>query len=1196
MDAISFVLGVSSTHLRSQNLKDMIYRSEALNETATTHTPTGRTPKKAHVTAVYENNQGTEIRFMRSIDSKGKSEYRINNRAVPYSQYDSALAKENILVKAKNFLVFQGDVESVASQSPAELTKLIEQISGSWDYKDEYDELKQKMEEALDNNSHAFNKKRGLLSEMKQYQEQKIHAQKFDALVKDRSDLTAQYLLWKLFHIEEKTNTLEREKNQKFYAQSNAKTDEDSLEHQFRLSREERARVHREKVRSELNIRKIMRELEDQSPNSIAYKEKLIHLAKKMKQIEQNMEHIKRDGQQQEQVVYSLERDIQTLDKTVAEYNESVPKNTSTVQLTTQQLSEYEQLKQQVSQRAVNEQHRIQQLQRQRKTEKQRIDDQQSQLDRLREEETLAVDDLRKATEDRETIVFEANTTADQLNIRKAELKKLEYERTSIYQREVYLNEELQITLNKLMEASIVQRKSDKDTKFNESLSMMKQIYKNVYGKLSDLCKPTQRKYDNAVATVLGRNMDAIVVEDEATAIGCIKYMKEHHIGIATFLPLDSLVTPSVNDKYRNFVKGARLAVDVIKCDKKYEKAIQYACGSTLICDNMNIAKHVCFDLNEPVRAVTLDTTVIHKNGLITGGQSGSQATKTWEDDEVEDLTRNRDKYLAELNELSKKKRMGSAEEMAKSDCASMQAQLDFYADELKTLDSKIEGLMGTLGNIRSKINEVLEPYESSKKALDELDATIKTLESKLAQVEDKVFLDFCSQIQVSNIREYESLQFGISDEVSQRRTQFIQQKSRLETQLSFEKDQLQELVGRLKRLETIHQNDQTTTSQLENELSNMSGKKEELTAKLNTFEVDLKKYGELEVTKQLEINNIQKALEVKGKDVEALMKEVTLIEAEIEKAQAERVAVFRKCQLEGINLPMKKGSMDDVLVEELASQATSSFSNSCSSSMDVDEPLSQLSIKSTDWVVEINYDALGENQRSDSGPAFDRQFQDKIKELTDEINQMAPNLKAIDRLEAVEERMKGSEQEYLITRNASKLAKEQFQNIKQKRYSAFTDAFSHISEQIDRVYKDLTKSPTFPLGGTAYLSVENTEEPYLEGIRYHAMPPMKRFRDMEQLSGGEKSVAALALLFAIHYYKPSPFFVLDEVDAALDNTNVSTVASYIREHATDNFQFIVISLKHTLYEKAQSLVGIYRDQEANSSQTMTLMLDQYAN
>ena len=105
-------------------------------------------------------------------------------------------------------------------------------------------------------------------------------------------------------------------------------------------------------------------------------------------------------------------------------------------------------------------------------------------------------------------------------------------------------------------------------------------------------------------------------------------------------------------------------------------------------------------------------------------------------------------------------------------------------------------------------------------------------------------------------------------------------------------------------------------------------------------------------------------------------------------------------------------------------------------------------------------------------------------------------------------------------------------------------------------------------------------------------MPPMKRFRDMEQLSGGEKTIAALALLFAIHSFRPAPFFVLDEVDAALDNTNVGRIASYIRGHAgegEEGGQFVVISLKGSLYERSEGLVGIYRDQEVNSSRTVTL-------
>ena len=137
--------------------------------------------------------------------------------------------------------------------------------------------------------------------------------------------------------------------------------------------------------------------------------------------------------------------------------------------------------------------------------------------------------------------------------------------------------------------------------------------------------------------------------------------------------------------------------------------------------------------------------------------------------------------------------------------------------------------------------------------------------------------------------------------------------------------------------------------------------------------------------------------------------------------------------------------------------------------------------------------------------------------------------------------------------------------------------------------YQNTSITRTILLTINRYLDMEDGDEPYLDGIKYHAMPPLKRFRDMEHLSGGEKTMAALALLFAVHSYQPSPFFVLDEVDAALDNANVAKIANYIRDHAGPGMQFIVISLKTGLFQGSEALVGIYRDQGANSSKALTL-------
>lgn len=200
----------------------------------------------------------------------------------------------------------------------------------------------------------------------------------------------------------------------------------------------------------------------------------------------------------------------------------------------------------------------------------------------------------------------------------------------------------------------------------------------------------------------------------------------------------------------------------------------------------------------------------------------------------------------------------------------------------------------------------------------------------------------------------------------------------------------------------------------------------------------------------------------------------------------------------------------------------------------------------------------------------------------------------ASDAFSSITVRIKESNTDYEKAKESATKTAQSFQRIKSKRAKRFNEAFAHIDEALKTIYTDMTKSSKHPLGGNAYLSLDDTEEPYKGGLKFNAMPPMKRFRDMEQLSGGEKTVAALALLFAIHSFHPAPFFVMDEVDAALDNINLRKVCNYISQRSKTDFQCIVISLKDMFYEHSQSLVGICRDVSSNSSRTMTLDLTKF--
>merc|ERR1712085_28231 len=202
--------------------------------------------------------------------------------------------------------------------------------------------------------------------------------------------------------------------------------------------------------------------------------------------------------------------------------------------------------------------------------------------------------------------------------------------------------------------------------------------------------------------------------------------------------------------------------------------------------------------------------------------------------------------------------------------------------------------------------------------------------------------------------------------------------------------------------------------------------------------------------------------------------------------------------------------------------------------------------------------------------------------------------MKASDAFNTMTEKVKETVDGFNTAKEEGRKANEVFNKVRKARSHKFNKAFKQIDAALKIIDTDMTKSSKHPLGGNAYLSLDDSDEPYRGGMKFNAMPPMKRFRDMEQLSGGEKTVASLALLFAIHSYHPAPFFVMDEVDAALDNINLRKVCNYIQQRSQVDFQCIVISLKDMFYERSQSLVGICKDVGTNSSRTLTLDLTQF--
>jgi len=211
------------------------------------------------------------------------------------------------------------------------------------------------------------------------------------------------------------------------------------------------------------------------------------------------------------------------------------------------------------------------------------------------------------------------------------------------------------------------------------------------------------------------------------------------------------------------------------------------------------------------------------------------------------------------------------------------------------------------------------------------------------------------------------------------------------------------------------------------------------------------------------------------------------------------------------------------------------------------------------------------------------------------------PNLKAKEKLTEANEHLKALESDMRNLQKSRTICEASFKQTKTARTERFLKCFNHVKKEIDRIYYGLTTnsdeagSNDDDVGGQAFLELDeggnSRDDPFNAGVLFHAMPPSKRFRDMHQLSGGEKTMASLALLFAFQSYKPSPFFVLDEIDAALDPKNVNALTCFLKRA---QFQVIVISLKDKLFSNADMLVGIYKDQDKGSSGVLTLDLQCY--
>ncbi|TVY34184.1 Structural maintenance of chromosomes protein [Lachnellula subtilissima] len=1200
MDAISFVLGIRSSQLRSTGLKDLVYRGRVLktskinddgsaaapvtnghsngnadgsDEETQSQRPARNDPKSAWVMAVYEDDAGDEQKWKRTITPQGSSEYRINDRMVTQAEYNEALEEENILIKARNFLVFQGDVEQIASQSPKDLTKLIELVSGSLEYKAEYERLQEEAEQAAENQNYNLHRRRGINSEIKQYQEQKKEAEAFQNKQEERDDAIVQHILWKLYHfqrvMEESSASIEEHHSNLKEFRRNFDQYQKELEH-ARLAASE---VNKKVTKVEKSIKNKEKEIEQKESSLVPIDEKIGITTSTIERIQKRLGALSKERGENEMKIKDYKKQLVTVEKAQRQFElqwqETLKKQGK--QLDDADLKEYNILRTQVVTKTASNQSKLDNLVRQMKTDEVTVNSLKGKVEAFQAAVEKLEGEVKFLQERKESTKASVTEISKEIDAKKKEYNQIQSERS-------------------LTDANASRRQNDKEARTREMIVSLKRIFPGVRGRVGELCKPKLHKFDEAVITALGRDFDSVIVDTEKTGTECVQYLKDQRFSPMTFIPLDNIKVTAVDANLKALAK-ARLTIDTIEFDSSLERAMAYACGSSIVCDDLATAKQICYKRGIQVKAVTMEGFVIHKAGLMTGvggprmaisANSKTKMSKFCEDNSKKFRIRWR-RFLE-----------GAAEETLQNDLTGLEQRLAYQKSELAGFEKNLASKKKELSHEVSQLKEMKPKFEEKQSALESIRETVQEFRDAVAKVEDGIFASFCKRLGYSDIRSYEAQQGSLEQEAAEKKNAFAVQKKKLEQNVNWETNQFKELDIRVKKLEgqieNLKKDIETYTEEKEKQEAAIEVDKSQVTS----LEDELAKQKEKLAARNEKVNQARAEVTKRSKEIEQRTKAITALETEMQRNSAGRYTMLRRCKLEQITIPLTEQSrkLDSLPVNENLLQADPDAMD-VDEDEDEDEEAIQEAMK--DYGIEVDFEGLDADLKTPDEEDVEEQLLQKITDLNSELEKLNPNMRAVDRLDGVEARLKSTEKDFEDARRQAKESRDAFNEVKEKRFELFNKAFSHISEQISHVYKDLTRSAAFPLGGQAYLDTEDGDAPYLSGIKYHAMPPLKRFRDMEHLSGGEKTMAALALLFAVHSYQPSPFFVLDEVDAALDNANVEKIMSYIREHAGPGMQFIVISLKTGLFQGSESLVGVFRDQEANSSKTLTLDLRKYA-
>ena len=1145
-DAVRWVLGEQSARtLRGSKMEDVIFAGTQHRK------PVGF----ASVTITLDNSDKmlpvdfTEVTVSRRMYRSGESEYYLNKTQCRLKDIQELFMNTGVGREGYS-IIGQGRIDEILSTKSEERRLVFEEAAGITKYKARKKESERKLEITRQNLARINDILIELESQLGPLAQQAETARRYIDLSNELKGIEVSLFLDTIDKLKAKLDEVENQTREirEQIDEENRKIENIKNKNRSKNERLELLKTEMEELRS--LVHGIDSEIEKNEGHIRLCEEKINHLiannenfGNDINSIKERMKALESDIEKKQYRLQQMIRDEERFSKLLEEAEEAMAGILA-------RLDEGERLIEEAKQAIMDKQDSLSDSKIRLNNLKNDIENYQQLKSRLSEDIRQSTLEIDRENMKKEDLDASLRKTREKINLSKKRLNELELKKAEI-QNELNGKKAQHESISRSYSALESRNRVLLDMEasmegYSQSVKAIKRACledrdfgRGIHGPVAQLITVEER-FETAIEISLGASLQNIVTDDEYAAKRAIEYLKRNNLGRATFLPKSAIKPRTLDESLLAEIRQMKgfegIAAEKVKYDKQFSGIILNLLGRTVIVDNMDSGIRMARQFDFMFRIVTLEGELINAGGSMTGGSNGSKSSSI--------IGRNR---VIKENE-AELKRLG--------------ARMKTIDDEIRILETELAGIS----------NE----YEQEQKVLSELELVRLRDENHVASISDNV------------------------KKITAKLNMLRQQEKEAEEQI---KEIMAESGKESEKVKAIEEEIQLLKAKVQaNQLKNRDEqqKRDELHMDINDYRVSVNSIRESKqsILEQIEMLNNEKgsntlSIEKREEEKKRNLKRIEELQAEIQGILKKNSSL--KEEKTGRELKLEALSEERRVLEEELSGMLDKVTDHNSTIIALQEMQGKIEAKKAKMESELEtfQNRLWDEYGLTYGNALElrqeinnvRTTQSRINELKAEIRELGPvNVAAIEDYSKTKERYNFMKNQHDDLVKSEEKLRRVIQEITQVMKKQFIEQFEIINRNFNIVFRELFE------GGFAEVRLADEENVLESGIDIIVQPPGKKLQNMMLLSGGERALVAIALIFAILRMRPAPFYILDEIEASLDDANVYKFAEYLRRY-TDKLQFIVITHRKGTMEASDILYGVTME-EHGVSKVVSLRMD----